>query len=182
MLWGGNKKKLCFQAWRQWTALKQGRKASLGKALNHWQHLNLQQSFRGWRQHIQRRKVRQMQLVSANLCLVMFFPADAALIVECHSSTSQASLVHSIAAIAWVASSPLSTSYSLLHDRKKGVDGSFTQVLLKIPCFQVAATVLEHFRLRRLQLALETWRAWYGRKAYLAAMFNKLQGRGHQQV
>jgi len=29
MTWGGNRKQLCFQAWKQWAALKQGRKASV---------------------------------------------------------------------------------------------------------------------------------------------------------
>jgi hypothetical protein len=57
MLWGGNRKRLCFETWRQWAALKQGRRQALRQALNHWQHLYLSQALMGWRYHTQRAQV-----------------------------------------------------------------------------------------------------------------------------
>jgi hypothetical protein len=42
--------------------------------------------------------------------------------------------------------------------------------------------VLHHFRVKRLRLAFGTWRSWQQRKAWLAAVFSELQGRGHKQV
>jgi hypothetical protein len=47
---------------------------------------------------------------------------------------------------------------------------------------QVARDVLHHFHMKRLQLAFSTWRSWQQRKAWLAAVFSELQGRGHKQV
>jgi hypothetical protein len=47
---------------------------------------------------------------------------------------------------------------------------------------QVARTVLNHFRMMRLRLAFNTWHSWQQRKAWLAAVFDELQGRGHKQV
>jgi hypothetical protein len=57
MLWGGNRKRLCFETWRQWAALKQGRRQALRQAMNHWQHLYLSQAFMGWRYYTQRAEV-----------------------------------------------------------------------------------------------------------------------------
>jgi hypothetical protein len=57
MLWGGNRKRLCFETWRQWAALKQGRRQALRQAMHHWQHLYLSQAFMGWRYHTQRAEV-----------------------------------------------------------------------------------------------------------------------------
>lgn len=57
MLWGGNRKLLCFQTWRQWVTLKQGKKLSLRRALQHWQHLLLSQAFAAWQERVQRSKV-----------------------------------------------------------------------------------------------------------------------------
>lgn len=59
VLWGGNRKKLCFQMWRQWTAMKQGKQQSLMRALNHWQHLYLQQCFAWWRVYTDHQQVRR---------------------------------------------------------------------------------------------------------------------------
>lgn len=42
--------------------------------------------------------------------------------------------------------------------------------------------MLQHFRKRYLAAAFDAWRCWYQRKAYLAAVFAQLQGKGHQQV
>jgi hypothetical protein len=36
--------------------------------------------------------------------------------------------------------------------------------------------------MRYLAAAFDSWRCWYQRKAYLAAVFAQLQGKGHQQV
>lgn len=47
---------------------------------------------------------------------------------------------------------------------------------------QVGRHVLQHFRTRYLTAALDAWRCWYQRKAYLAAVFAQLQGKGHKQV
>jgi hypothetical protein len=41
---------------------------------------------------------------------------------------------------------------------------------------------LQQFRKRYLAAAFDAWRCWYQRKAYLAAVFAQLQGKGHQQV
>jgi hypothetical protein len=47
---------------------------------------------------------------------------------------------------------------------------------------QVGRNVLHHFRVKRLRLAFNTWHSWQQRKAWLAAAFSELQGRGHKQV
>lgn len=47
---------------------------------------------------------------------------------------------------------------------------------------QVAGEVLRHFRMRRLHAAFSSWRSWFQRKTWLAAVFAELQGRGHRQV
>jgi hypothetical protein len=47
---------------------------------------------------------------------------------------------------------------------------------------QVGRRVLQHFCTRYLTTALDAWRCWYQRKAYLAAVFAQLQGKGHKQV
>jgi hypothetical protein len=41
---------------------------------------------------------------------------------------------------------------------------------------------LQHFHTRYLAAAFGAWRRWYQRKAYLAAVFAQLQGKGHHQV
>lgn len=61
MHWGGNRKQLCFQTWRQWVALKQGRRCSVHQATHHWRHLLLSQAFSGWRMQLQRAQVRALQ-------------------------------------------------------------------------------------------------------------------------
>lgn len=69
MLWGGNRKKLCFQVWRQWAALKQGKRESLHVALQHWQHLYLVQAFAFWREYSHRAQVPwTMQLGHCLVC------------------------------------------------------------------------------------------------------------------
>jgi hypothetical protein len=57
LMWGGNRKQLCFKTWKHWVALKQGRRQSVRLAMQHWQHLLLGQAFDGWQQQIQRTKV-----------------------------------------------------------------------------------------------------------------------------
>ncbi|KAF8062705.1 aldo-keto reductase 2 [Scenedesmus sp. PABB004] len=54
MAWGGNRKRLCFQTWRQWTALKQGRRGSLHAALLHRQRAYLAHAFSAWQEHAAR--------------------------------------------------------------------------------------------------------------------------------
>lgn len=62
MLWGGNRRHLCFQAWRQWVQLKQGKKASVRQALKHWQHAYMERAFGFWRYHTERKQVRGWKL------------------------------------------------------------------------------------------------------------------------
>jgi hypothetical protein len=57
MVWGGNRKHLCFQTWHQWVQLKQGKKASLRQALQHWQHAYLTRALDSWRYTTHRKKV-----------------------------------------------------------------------------------------------------------------------------
>lgn len=57
MLWGGNRKHLCFQTWRQWVQLKQGKKASLRQALRHWHHSYLARALGFWQYYTQRKQV-----------------------------------------------------------------------------------------------------------------------------
>jgi hypothetical protein len=47
---------------------------------------------------------------------------------------------------------------------------------------RVARGAMQRFRVRHLSAALGAWWRWYQRKAYLAAVFAQLQGRGHKQV
>jgi hypothetical protein len=46
----------------------------------------------------------------------------------------------------------------------------------------MAQRVLRHFRARYLAAAFAAWRRWHQRKAYLAAVFGQLQGKGHTQL
>lgn len=57
MLWGGNRRQLCFQAWRQWVQLKQGKKKSLRHALHHWQHSYMARALGFWQYYTQRQQV-----------------------------------------------------------------------------------------------------------------------------
>lgn len=57
MIWGGNRKHLCFQTWRHWVQLKQGRKASVRQAMHHWQHNYITRALSFWQYHTQRKKV-----------------------------------------------------------------------------------------------------------------------------
>jgi hypothetical protein len=66
MLWGGNRKHLCFQTWRQWVQLKQGRKASLRQALQHWQSSYMARALVFWQYYTQRKQVRAPDLRSTS--------------------------------------------------------------------------------------------------------------------
>jgi hypothetical protein len=58
MQWGGNRRHLCFQTWRQWVQLKQGKQVFLRQALKHWQHSYLTRALGFWRYHTQRKQVQ----------------------------------------------------------------------------------------------------------------------------
>lgn len=64
MVWGGNRKHLCFQSWRQWVQLKQGKKASVRQATKHWQSTYMARALALWCYHTQRKKVRAAGLSS----------------------------------------------------------------------------------------------------------------------
>lgn len=57
MVWGGNRKHLCFQTWHQWVQLEQGKKASVRQALQHWQQSYMARALASWRYTTQRKKV-----------------------------------------------------------------------------------------------------------------------------
>lgn len=58
LAWGGSRKHVCFQTWRQWVQLKRGKKTCLRQALQHWQARLLAASLSFWLHYTRHKQVR----------------------------------------------------------------------------------------------------------------------------
>lgn len=163
-LWGGNRKRLAFTAWRAWAGLKRGRRTALRGALHHWQLSYMRHAMDAWLCYTQHQRVRTLLHRGRQLppFALSAFPSH---IFKCKTALPKAHGCHRFGI-------PAVSRTVNLH--------CCSSLCILLP--QAAHAAAAHLRLRRLAAAFTGWRAWHQRRMWLVATEDRLARRGRSAL